>query len=338
MATPSATAPAAGSGADPPARSPVHSVSGDRQFVDILTAVAEAGPDAVEAGLAPMRAVGQAVRPRRRAEHPWPDSAMPHRYVRWRPQPHWRAVDRTGGRDCARYDRLRHPSLCEEAHRGAAWRLWSYCGQLKLAGMRAAYDEVRGFRGGSARAALNFQRIFGELLLAQIGRSSRPIDRLPHRGGAFPGDEEPRRVRLHGLGRSTRGWCASCTRAAFSPSGATPNAGRRDRHRQEPHRHSDRRQLRAQWRPPMRFFTAVDLVNQLEEGRAARRQSRKTRRPSSSRVDLVILDELGYLPFPGQRRADAVPPDQPALRAHLDRPVDQSRLYGNGQASSPTRR
>ena len=42
---------------------------GDRQFVDILTAVAEAGLDAVEAACAEAL-VGQAVRSRRRAQHP----------------------------------------------------------------------------------------------------------------------------------------------------------------------------------------------------------------------------------------------------------------------------
>ncbi len=45
----------------------------------------------------------------------------------------------------------------------------------------------------------------------------------------------------------------------------------------------------------VRFFSAVDLVNRLEaelrEGRAGRLTDQLTR------VDLVILDELGYLPF-----------------------------------------
>ena len=34
----------------------------------------------------------------------------------------------------------------------------------------------------------------------------------------------------------------------------------------------------------------------------------------------------GLPAIPGQRRADAVPPDQPPLRAHLDHSVDKSRL------------
>jgi DNA replication protein DnaC len=46
----------------------------------------------------------------------------------------------------------------------------------------------------------------------------------------------------------------------------------------------------------VRFFTAVDLVNQLEaEGRAG---TPGKLADQLVRVDLVILDELGYLPFP----------------------------------------
>ena len=40
-----------------------------------------------------------------------------------------------------------------------------------------------------------------------------------------------------------------------------------------------------------RFFTTVDLVNQLEA------ESRAAARDGSTRLDFVILDELGYLPF-----------------------------------------
>ena len=61
----------------------------------------------------------------------------------------------------------------------------------------------------------------------------------------------------------------------------------------------------------LRFFTAIDLVNQLEaEARAGKAGHLADQ---LVRVDLVILDELGYLPF--ERRAGAAPPDQPALRA-----------------------
>jgi hypothetical protein len=60
-----------------------------------------------------------------------------------------------------------------------------------------------------------------------------------------------------------------------------------DRHRQEPYCHRDRRQLRAHG-ARVRFFTAVDLVNQLEaEGRAGKSGKLADQ---LVRVDLVILD------------------------------------------------
>jgi DNA replication protein DnaC len=44
-----------------------------------------------------------------------------------------------------------------------------------------------------------------------------------------------------------------------------------------------------------RFFNLVDLVNQLEQEKLSGRGGRLT--SSLSRLDLVVLDELGYLPF-----------------------------------------
>lgn len=80
-----------------------------------------------------------------------------------------------------------------------------------------------------------------------------------------------------------------------------------------------------------RFFNAVDLVNKLETETKLGRQGRIA--DGLMRVDLVILDELGYRRtfivsdkrLLG-RRPVAVPPDQPPLRAHLDHRHHQSRL------------
>jgi hypothetical protein len=44
-----------------------------------------------------------------------------------------------------------------------------------------------------------------------------------------------------------------------------------------------------------RFFNLVDLVNQLEQEKAARRTGRLSEK--LLRYDLVVIDELGYLPF-----------------------------------------
>ncbi len=70
----------------------------------------------------------------------------------------------------------------------------------------------------------------------------------------------------------------------------------------------------------VRFFTAVDLVNQLEAEVRAGKPGWLA--DQLVRVDLVILDELAIC----RSRSAAVPPDQSPLRAHLDHPVDQSRL------------
>src|SRR3546814_8480229 len=48
-------------------------------------------------------------------------------------------------------------------------------------------------------------------------------------------------------------------------------------------------------RKKIRFFSTVDLVNALEQEKAANRAGQLAER--LLRLDLVILDELGYLPF-----------------------------------------
>ena len=77
-----------------------------------------------------------------------------------------------------------------------------------------------------------------------------------------------------------------------------------------------------------RCYNVVDLVNHLEAELRAGRQGRTA--DQLVRRDFVILDELGYLPFatilPLGRRAAALPPHEPALRANLDRHHHQPRL------------
>ena len=60
------------------------------------------------------------------------------------------------------------------------------------------------------------------------------------------------------------------------------------------------------------------------------------RRLSHPSLIFVMLDELGYLPVRAGRRPVAVPPDQPALRAHLDHRHHQSRLRRMVVACSAT--
>ena len=61
----------------------------------------------------------------------------------------------------------------------------------------------------------------------------------------------------------------------------------------------------------VRFFNAVDLVNQLEREKSLGRAGYLAKQLSL--VDAVILDELGYLPFPASGGALLFPSHQPAI-------------------------
>jgi DNA replication protein DnaC len=149
-------------------------------------------------------------------------------------------------------------------------------GQLKLAGMRAAYDEVI---TAGLRAQHSVQRIIGELLLAQLAdnraRSTAyrlGVARFPVMKNLAEFDFSASPVNQRnavliggtGTGKSHVSIAigANCVR----------NGAR------------------------VRFFTAIDLVNQLEAEARAGKAGRLA--DQLVRVDLVILDELGYLPFP----------------------------------------
>ena len=61
----------------------------------------------------------------------------------------------------------------------------------------------------------------------------------------------------------------------------------------------------------MRFFSTVELVNALEQEKAHGKAGQIAHRLMY--VDLVVLDELGYLPFRSGRRRLALPSDLEAL-------------------------
>jgi hypothetical protein len=77
-------------------------------------------------------------------------------------------------------------------------------------------------------------------------------------------------------------------------SSAQRRADRRHRHRQVPSRVSIARACIRNGRRG-RFFNVVDLVNKLDAEARADRQGRTA--DLLSRLDFLILDELGYLPF-----------------------------------------
>jgi DNA replication protein DnaC len=168
--------------------------------------------------------------------------------------------------------------------------LMDMLGQLKLAGMRAHFDDVVAPGCKRQRA---FEVIFGELLRAEIAdkqaRSIRyqlAIAKLPlaKELAEFAFEDSPVNQTL--VEDLTNGEFLTQQRNIVLIGGTGTG---------KTHlaigiaRSCIRRGFKA------RFFNVVDLVNQLEAetkgGRPGRIADRLTR------VDLVILDELGYLPF-----------------------------------------
>jgi DNA replication protein DnaC len=162
--------------------------------------------------------------------------------------------------------------------------------KLKLCGMRAAYDEV--MTAGIKRRH-EPPRILGDLLAAEIAEkqtrsikyqltiaklplakdidgfdfAGTPINETLIRdlaGGAFLA-EQRNAVLVGGTGTGKSHLAIAIARACI-------RGGARGR-----------------------FYTVVDLVNRLENEARANRQGRLAE--YLTRMDLVVLDELGYLPF-----------------------------------------
>lgn len=163
-------------------------------------------------------------------------------------------------------------------------------GELKLFGMKAAYDEIIKI---AVKRTHEPQQIVGDLLQAEISekqarsiRYQMTIAKLPLAkdiaefafdgtpineglvrdlaGGEFLAHQ--RNVVLVG------GTGTGKTHLAISMARQAVKNGKRGR-----------------------FFNVVDLVNQLEQEKLAGRGGRLA--DSLARLDLVVLDELGYLPF-----------------------------------------
>ena len=162
--------------------------------------------------------------------------------------------------------------------------------KLKLYGMRAAYDEV--MTAGIKRRH-EPQRILGDLLAAEIAEKrarsikyqltiaklplAKDIDNFDFAGtpinaalirdlagGAFLA-EQRNAVLVGGTGTGKSHLAIAIARACI-------RGGARGR-----------------------FYTVIDLVNRLENEARANRQGRLAE--YLTRMDLVVLDELGYLPF-----------------------------------------
>ena len=254
---------------------------GDRQMVKILAAVLTDGLAAVEAACA--EAAGR-WRPlgRRRPQHP----GAPSRSRAGGDDPGAGGAAPAAGAD-RRLRPLRSPAAGRLMERTEILELMA---KLKLYGMRAAYDEV--MTTGIKRRH-EPPRILGDLLAAEIAEkqarsikyqltiaklplakdidgfdfTGTPINEALVRdlaGGAFLA-EQRNAVLVGGTGTGKSHLAIAIARACI-------RGGARGR-----------------------FYTVVDLVNRLENEARANRQGRLAE--YLTRMDFVVLDELGYLPF-----------------------------------------
>ena len=254
---------------------------GDRQMVKVLSAVLTDGLAAVEAACAEALADGVHsadvvlnILSRHRDPGPAATILTPDA-LRLRHLPI---------ADCARYDSLRRASLMERTD------ILELMSTLKLYGMRAAYDEV--MTTGIKRRH-EPPRIVGDLLSAEIAEKqarsikyqltiaklplAKDIDDFDFTGtpvnealirdlasGAFLA-EQRNAVLIGGTGTGKSHLAIAIARACI-------RGGARGR-----------------------FYTVVDLVNRLESEARASRQGRLAE--YLTRMDFIVLDELGYLPF-----------------------------------------
>ena len=160
--------------------------------------------------------------------------------------------------------------------------------ELKLTGMMAAYDEAVSL-GLKKRSTP--EKILHELLLAEaahrearsiryrLGQAKFPVakDLDSFDWGALPTEE----TRLKSLGEGA--FLANRTNVIFvGGTGKTHLAIALARQAVRDGRRA-------------RFYNLLDLVNQLEQEKLAGKGGRSAER--LARIDLVVLDELGYLPF-----------------------------------------
>jgi len=248
----------------------VGAADGDRQFVDVLTAVLSDGLPAVEAACRGCDLEHPRPAPRARCpnHHRNPGRAQ--------------AAARAGGR-------LRPIRPPQEDHVMERSQILETMSGLKLFGMKAAYDEII---ATAVKRQHEPQRIVGDLLAAEIAeKQARSIKyqmttaRLPLAKdlGDFTFEGTPiNAILVHDLAGGflahernvvlVGGTGTGKTHLAIAIARACIRNGARGR-----------------------FFNVVDLVNKLEaEGRAGR-QGRMA--DYLSRMDCIILDELGYLPF-----------------------------------------
>jgi IstB-like ATP binding protein len=183
--------------------------------------------------------------------------------------------------DCVRYDSLRRAGLMERTE------ILDPMGELKLFGMRGAFDEVM---ANGLKRRHEPQQIIGELLKAEVAEKEARHCQAATRQGSY-------RLRLQGHANQCGIGPRSCNRRLPRPA-AQCRPGRREPAPERPIKtHLAIAIARCCIRSGARgrFFKVVDLVNRLETEARNGRQGRMA--DYLTRKDFAVLDELGYLPF-----------------------------------------
>ena len=160
---------------------------------------------------------------------------------------------------------------------------------LRLSGMRAAFDEIV---DQAIKRQHPIQRVIGERLKAETAdKKARSQVSDDHRQAAH-GQGVGRLRFLRQSGQRTPGPGSGHRR--FPGRQAQPRPGRRNGQRQNPSECRHRPRLICN-SARARCYNVVALVNHLDAEARAGNQGRAANQ--LCRRDLVILDELGYLPF-----------------------------------------
>lgn len=163
-------------------------------------------------------------------------------------------------------------------------------GELKLAGMRAAFDEV--LTNGVKRQH-SMQQIIGDLLAAEIAEKHARSIRYQVAAAKLPLAKELTDFEFagtpinEGLVRELTGGTFLAQQRNAVLIGGTGTG--------KSHLAVAIARSCIRGGARCRFYTVVDLVNRLEAESKAGRAGRIT--DMLTRLDLTVLDELGYLPF-----------------------------------------
>ncbi len=163
---------------------------------------------------------------------------------------------------------------------------------LKLHGMKAVLDEVLA-TGTKQRATP--EKILLDLLKAELAERAGTQHPLPHGAGQVPGGQGSGPASTSASHRSMKHRSERSTKGSFLAAQEQRHPGWRHRNRQDPSGdcHRPAGHQKRQTRPILQPGRPGQSTGTGKTGRT-RRQDWPT---VCARLDLVVLDELGYLPF-----------------------------------------